>query len=250
MKNDFPRYAIPLLIFNFVCLDVGLIVASIVEANEPGQSMLNATMGVVWGQYALACAARLRFPEHRFLTTFWLVAIPLISVAVYPLIDRTEQLTLLIALFLMAFALTALLCLAPATIIQWLYGRKGRQLGIKHLLVFTCLFAVASFASSQLDFVGPLMIAFTLFALPSIVACLILSLPDRPILYSVSMVLFLALGWGMLRIQVMPGLEQVQAIFYAQTICLLVGGQYLMAAGRDTLHELDRPEVADDIEPT
>ncbi|PQO46232.1 hypothetical protein [Blastopirellula marina] len=250
MKNDFSKSAIPLLIFNFVCLDVGLIAASIVETNGSGQSMLNTTMGVIWGQYALACAARLRFPEYRFRTTFWLVAIPLVSVLVYPVIDRSEQLLLISTLLLMSFALTALFCLAPATIIQWLYGRGGRQLGIKHLLVFTCVFAVASFASSQLDFVGPMMIAFTLFALPSIVACLMLSLPDRPILYSVSMVLFLALGWGMLRIQVMPGWERVQEIFYGQGVCLLLGGQYLLAAGRSAPHELDRPEVADDIEPT
>lgn len=250
MKNDFAQSAIPLLIFNFVCLDVGLIVASMAESSGHGQSMLNATMGVIWGQFALACAARLRFPEHRWRSTFWMVVISIVSVSVYPLVDTTGQWWLMATLILMAFALTSVLCLAPATILLWLYGREGRQLGIKHLLVFTCVFAVISFGFSQLDFAGPLLMAFVMFALPSVVACLLLSMPDRPVFYSVSMVLFLVCGWGIPQIQAIPGLERSQEIFYAQTVCLLLGGQFLLAAGRSDPHELDRPGFADDTELT
>ncbi|PQO36619.1 hypothetical protein [Blastopirellula marina] len=244
MKNDFAKYAIALLIFNCLCLDVWLIAMAYAESRDTGQFYLNITMGTIWGQYALCCAARLRFSEHQALTKIGLIAIPLASIVVYPLVDPTEQLTIMLPLILMCFALTAVVCLAPATIVHWLYRKHGRQLGMKHMLVLTIVFAVASFGFSQLDFAGIMLLVFTLVALPAIVACIMLSLPDQPILYSVTMVIFLVTALLADQFDLYHRyIGNTQDILVSQTLCLWLAGQFLLAAGRDVPHELERAEM-------
>ncbi len=244
MKNDFAKSAIPLLIFNALCIDVWLVAMAYAESLDTGQFYLNITMGTIWGQYALCCAARLRFSEHAALTKIGLVAIPLASMLIYPLVDPTEQLTIMLPLILMCFALTAVVCLAPATIVHWLYRKHGRQLGMKHMLVLTIVFAVASFGFSQLDFAGVMLMIFTLVALPEIVACMMLSLPDQPIVYSITMVVFLAVAWLADQFDLYHQyMGDTQDIIVSQTLCLWLGGQFLIAAGRSVPHELERAEL-------
>lgn len=238
MKNDFASSAILLLILNCLCIDVWLIVLAYRERIDHEEFYLNALMGAVWGQYALCCAARLRFVESPGRTKAGLVAIPILGLLVYSVVDPTEQLTLMLTLLLMCFALTALICLAPATILRWLVQKQGRQLGMKHLFVLTSVFAVASFGCSQLDFAGMLLLVFFLAALPSMVACVMLSLPDQPIIYSVTMVIFL------LTVLIADQFDlyhrfigNAQEIFVSQMLCLWLGGQFMIAAGRTTPNE-------------
>ncbi|RCS52726.1 hypothetical protein DTL42_07770 [Bremerella cremea] len=244
MKNDFAKYAIPLLVFNCLCIDALLIAMAYAESPSEGPFYLNIAMGTIWGQYALCCAARLRFPEHPMLTKIGLVAIPLATLLAYPLVDPTEDLSIMLPLILMCFALTAIFCLAPATIAHWLYHKHGRQLRMKHMLVLTIVFAVASFGFSQLDFAGILLLFFTLVALPSIMACLMLSLPDQPMLYSVTMVVFLAIALLANQFDIYHRyVGDAHVILVSQTLCLWLGGQFLLAAGRGVPHELERVEM-------
>lgn len=186
--------------------------------------------GLLLGQFGLCCGARLRFEAMRRYTYFGMFLLPVAGVVVLQPSFHPPETREFAAIIMLVAGFTALYCLGPRSLMQWLstQGLENR-FTLQQLFVGMILVAFACVIAMHFQVALGIGLGVFVLALPSIVASNLLAKVVEMTGYSWMMVS------GLLTCFLFTAIEPLAAplfgMFVAQIMVLWVGGILLISIG-------------------